>query len=65
MITLNLGRANREFRKKRNELLEKDEVLDGFSLSETMLLYSIQGQTYVNNIKKVMAINDLERYDYR
>jgi Bax protein len=65
MLNLNIGWAYSEFRKKRLELREKDEVLDGFTLSETMLLYSIQGQTYVNNIKKVMAINDLERYDYR
>ncbi len=64
MLNLNIGWAYTDFRQKRYELRQKNETLDGYSLSETLLEYSSAGQAYVNDLKTMMDVNGFRRYDY-
>lgn len=64
MLNLNIGWAYTDFRQKRYALRQKNETLDGYSLSETLLEYSSAGQAYVNDLKTMMDVNGFRRYDY-
>lgn len=64
MLNLNIGWAYTDFRQKRYELRQKNETLDGYLLSETLLEYSSAGQAYVNDLKTMMDVNGFRRYDY-
>lgn len=64
MLNLNIGWAYTDFRQKRYELRQKNETLDGYLLSETLLEYSSAGQAYVDDLKTMIDINGFRRYDY-
>lgn len=64
ILNLNIGWAYTEFRQKRYELRQKNETLDGYLLSETLLEYSSAGQAYVDDLKTMIDINGFRRYDY-
>lgn len=64
MLNLNIGWAYTEFRQKRYELRQKNETLDGYLLSETLLEYSSAGQVYVDDLKTMIDTNGFRRYDY-
>jgi Bax protein len=64
MLNLNIGWAYTDFRQKRYELRQKNETLDGYLLSETLLEYSSAGQAYVDDLKTMMDVNGFRRYDY-
>lgn len=64
MLNLNIGWAYTEFRQKRYELRQKNETLDGYLLSETLLEYSSAGQAYVDDLKTMIDTNGFRRYDY-
>lgn len=64
MLNLNIGWAYTDFRQKRYELRQKNETLDGYLLSETLLEYSSAGQAYVDDLKTMIDTNGFRRYDY-
>ncbi len=64
MLNLNIGWAYTDFRQKRYELRQKNETLDGYLLSETLLEYSSAGQAYVDDLKTMIDTNGFKRYDY-
>ncbi len=63
MQNLNRTNAYKEFRKKRKQLREKNEVIDGLSLASTMTKYSGIGHNYVKMLESIIKKNNLVKLD--
>lgn len=61
--TLNTHPAYREFRDLRTLMRENDEVLSGFDLAEGLLQYSARGEDYIEELREMIRINKLSRFD--
>ena len=60
---LNTHPAYREFRDLRETLRQKDDALDGTVLAEGLSRYSERGDEYVEELRFMMRINNMTRFD--
>lgn len=61
MHNLNSHRAYRDFRARRAELRRRGERLSGPALARTLTSYSERGREYIDDIRALIAANDLVR----
>lgn len=60
---LNTHPAYEGFRTLRAEMRSRSRPLDGPALAETLLRYSARGKAYIQDVKAIIARNDLHAYD--
>lgn len=65
MRNLNTQMAYRTFRLKRQYLRDKNAVISGIELADTLLSYSTRREAYVIEIKNLIRRNKLAKYDQR
>lgn len=65
MLNLNRNLAYKAFQETRFQQRIKNENPDGFRLSQTMLNYSGIAHEYLNLLKDIITINNLQNYDKR
>lgn len=65
MLNLNRNLAYKSFQETRFQQRIKNENPDGFRLSQTMLNYSGIAHEYLNLLKDIITINNLQNYDKR
>lgn len=65
MLNINRNFAYKSFQEKRYEQRLNNEQLDGLTLSQMMLNYSGIAQDYLENLKDLIQINDLQKYDQK
>ncbi len=63
MLNLNRTNAYYEFRLKRKQMREREEVINGMILSSTMTKYSGIGHDYVKILKSIIKKNHLVKLD--
>lgn len=63
IINLNTHPAYAGFRAERAALRRRGEILNGYSLIGSLLLYSELGQEYVRYVRQLMRENDLTDFD--
>lgn len=63
MLTLNIHPAYSDFRDARARARRTNDAFDSMALARTLTRYSEKGQTYVNLVREVIAVNDFARLD--
>jgi Bax protein len=62
-LNLNTGNAYRGLRQRRADLRRQNLRVSGSALAETLLRYSERGQEYVDDIKSIIRVNQLDAVD--
>ena len=63
MLTINSHPAYRELRRIRSEARADNSYLSGMALAEGLETYSARGEDYVEEIKQLIRINKLQRFN--
>ena len=63
MLTINSHPAYRELRRIRSEARADNSYLSGMALAEGLETYSARGEKYVKEIKQLIRINKLQRFN--
>ena len=63
MLTINSHPAYRELRRIRSEARADNSYLSGMALAEGLETYSARGEQYVKEIKQLIRINKLQRFN--
>ena len=63
MANLNTHSTYRDFRERRRAARRSGRSLDGHALAGALTRYSERGQTYVRDIRRIIAANDLTEFD--
>jgi Bax protein len=62
-LNLNTGNAYRDLRVRRADLRRQNQRVSGSALAETLLRYSERGQDYVDDLKSIIRVNQLDAVD--
>jgi uncharacterized FlgJ-related protein len=62
-LNLNIGDAYRDLRLRRADLRRQNLRISGSALADTLLRYSERGQDYVDDLKSIIRVNNLEAVD--
>ncbi len=63
MLTLNVHPAYRDFRNARARSRRTEDAFDSIALAQTLTRYSEKGETYIDLVQEVIAVNDFARFD--
>ena len=64
MLNINSHRAYRELRNIRSTARATDNNLSGIALAEGLAGYSARGEQYVKEIKQLIRVNKLQRFNF-
>ena len=64
MLNINSHRAYRELRNIRSTARATDNNLSGIALAEGLAAYSARGEQYVKEIKQLIRVNKLQRFNF-